>query len=161
LSLANHDSTGAGSQLREITRVVRRICLLAETDRGAEASRVAVAELDPLVGTYREAHGPDSLPDERIREIQTHELERARDAAALSEILAPLLTAHFERLREATARTGRVRTAPAGLESAPRDRVPSPPEIADLLDGMLAQDDSRPPTPSRRVRPKISATPSP
>ena len=147
--------------MREITRVVRRICLLAEIDRESEATRVAAAVLHPLVERYRAAHGADALPDERIRGIQRQEQARARDAAALSELLFPLLAERLDGLR---------RTAgPAAAE--PADRAPAAgsvrrprslsPEIADLLDGMLTQEGSRPPLRPRQAPSRTSAKPSP
>ncbi len=147
--------------MREITRVVRRICLLAEIDRETEASRVAAAVLDPLIEKYREAHGADSLSDERLREIQSHEQERARDAAALGEMLLPLLAEHLDGRRHAAGRAGSVRPAPAGAAEFPRSRPPMTPQIVDLLDGMLAQEDGRPPPRPRRPRAPISSTPGP
>ncbi len=147
--------------MRAITRVVRQICLLAENDREGEASRVTAAVLEPLIGKYREAHGAGALPDERIREIQSHEQERARDAAALGEMLFPLLAEHLDALRRAPAPPGPAPSAQGGAAGSARIRPSISPEIADLLDGMLAQDDSRPPSRPRRAQPRISATPGP
>jgi len=147
--------------MREIMRVMRRICLLAEIDRADEASRVAVAVLDPLISAYREAHGAESLPDERLREIQSHEQERASNAAALGEMLFPLLAEHIDGLRPTSGRAGHTHPGPEGPAEGPRRRPAASPEIADLLDGILAQEGSRPPSRPRRARPKPSPTPSP
>ncbi len=146
--------------MREITRVVRQICLLAEIDRESEASRVTSAVLNPLVDRYRGAHGPDSLPDERLREIRLREEERARDAAALGEMLVPLLARHLEALSRAAGRTEAAPAATAPSADAGRSRPRLSPEIADLLDGMLAQEGGRPPARPRRSQAKVLAPPS-
>jgi len=146
--------------MREITRVVRQICLLAEIDRESEASRVTSAILDPLVDRYREAHGPDSLPDERLREIRVHEQERARNAAALGEMLFPLLAEHLAALSRAAGRAEAAPAAPAPAAGTGRSRPPLSPGIADLLDGMLAQEGSRPPVRPRRSQVKVLPPPS-
>ncbi len=131
--------------MREIARVIRKICLLSETDRDAEAARVASTVLDPLIAAFREAHGAEALPDERLREIRTAERERAMDAAALGELLAPLLAEQLEHLSRGPGAAGRRREPSRSATSAP--------EIADLLDGMLRQQDAEP----ARPRPDRSA----
>ncbi len=145
--------------MREITRVVRQICLLAEIGRESEATRVASAVLDPLIGRYRESHGPESLPDERLREIQSHEEERARDAAALGEMLFPLLAEHLDGLRLTPGQSVRARAAANEAAGTARPRPPLTPEIADLLDGMLAQELTRPRARSHRTHSRNSSTP--
>jgi hypothetical protein len=159
--LPTNDPPDAGPQLREIARVTRRICLLAETDRDAEASRLAVTVLDPLIRTYREVHGAESLPDERLREIQSLEQERARDAAALGELLVPLLAGHLEGLRQETDQTTRQRAAQTGAAATRRHRPATAPDIADLLDGMLTQEDTQPPPGSGHARAQIYSRPGP
>ncbi len=147
--------------MREITRVVRQICLLAELGRESEASRVASSVLDPLIGKYREAHGAEALPDERIRQIQSHEEERARDAAALGEMLFPLLAEHLDGLRRIPGQSDRPRAAARDAAGASEPRPPLTPEIADLLDGMLAQELGRPRSRPHRADSRTPSAPSP
>jgi hypothetical protein len=77
------DPAGADAALREISRALRRICLLQETGRDEEASQLEPVLLDPLVQSFREFHGADSLPEEQIRALRASEHERAGDAVAL------------------------------------------------------------------------------
>lgn len=148
--LLNHDTAEVGHPLHEITRAIRRICLLQETDRDTEATRLESAHLIPLIAAFRDAHGIDSLPDDRIRDIRLSEQKRVVDAAALGELIAPLLAEYLG----ISAESGRARPSAArGIQTpALRHRPTSAPEIADLLDGMLAQENPRPLSPSRRNR---------
>jgi len=150
LPLLNHDTAGDGTALRDITRAIRRICLLQEVDRQDEASGLETELLAPLVNAYRDAHGPNALPDERLRDIVRTEQERVGDAAALNELLAPLLAEFLDRPAGAV-RSGRTLATETSPLSTGR-RPAATPEIADLLDGMLAQEKPRPSAPPRRPR---------
>ncbi|HUL52717.1 MAG TPA: hypothetical protein VLT83_04825 [Opitutaceae bacterium] len=144
------DTAGDGAALREITRAIRRICLLQEVGRQDEASGLETRILTPLINAFRDAHGPDALPDERLHDILRAEQARAGDAAALNELLAPLLAEFLAIPAEAT-RTGRSSGAGDALPSS-RPRPTVSPEIADLLDGMLAQEKPRAAARSRHPR---------
>jgi hypothetical protein len=141
------DPAGADAALREISRALRRICLLQETGRDEEASQLEPVLLDPLVQSFREFHGADSLPEEQIRALRASEHERAGDAVALGELLAPLL---LEQLRRAPdpLRSHHASSTPRPTSDLPR-RPAIAPDIADLLDGMLAQENEQP---ARRPR---------
>ena len=135
------DSTEADGVLREIARTLRRICLLQETGRSHEASALEPMRLIPLIRSFRDSHGPDSLPDRQIRDLYARERERALDAAALAEILAPLL---IEQLSKGLP--GALHPPPLTSDARPSPASPrasaGAPEIADLLDGMLAQENA-------------------
>jgi hypothetical protein len=148
------DTAGVGAALREITRAIRQICLLQEIDQQDEASKLETKLLTPLINAYRDAHGAEALPDARIREIAVSEHKRASDAAALGELLAPLLAEYFA-VPTGVARASRQPAALDGAESARRRRPIVAPEIADLLDGMLAQEQPRPSTRPRRPRTSV------
>ncbi|MDD2764240.1 MAG: hypothetical protein PHE83_09740 [Opitutaceae bacterium] len=109
--MPTQDPTGIDTALREITRAVRQICLLQETGRDEEAGRLETTMLAPLIENCRGIHGAAALPDERLWSIRTSERERAGDAAALGELLVPLLLEHLD--RPTTARTGRPVPPPA------------------------------------------------
>jgi hypothetical protein len=125
--------------LREITRAIRRICLLQETGRESEAAEFQPNVLQPLLDRFREARGDESLPPGRVDELFAGERARIEDAAALGEVLAPLLLARLD---------SRTLAAPVGL-SGPENHAPAKPsrrpptgsnaEIADFLDDMIAQ----------------------
>ncbi len=103
-----------------------------------EAIEQQSRKLDELVTAYRVAHGQDALPDERIRVLLLDEQERVASAAALSEMVAPLLA---QRLQLPSAAAPRARRAPArGVDHRPADLPQGAPAIADLIDGMLAQE---------------------
>jgi hypothetical protein len=135
------DAAGIDAALRVIARALRRICLLQETGRNEEAAQLEPVLLDPLIQSFRDSHGADSLPEERLRSLRACERERAGDAAALGELLAPLLLEQLRRPPDS------LRSLPAAFPLRPASIVsPSPataPEIADLLDGMLAQESDR------------------
>jgi hypothetical protein len=135
------EPAGTGAALRAIARALRQICLLEETGRSEEAMRLEPALLDPLIQSFRDSHGADSLPEERLQHLRACERERAGDAAALGELLVPLLVEQLRRPPEAP------RSPPVASPSHPSVDLPRPPVtapgIADLLDGMLAQEDGR------------------
>ncbi|MFA5058336.1 MAG: hypothetical protein WC485_09505 [Opitutaceae bacterium] len=149
--MPSRNPIGIDTALREITRAIRQICLLQETGREEEAGRLETTMLAPLIETCRGTHGAAALPDERLRNILTSERERAGDAAALGELLLPLLLEHLDR-PPAPDRTGRTAGAAIDLPPTQRPRPAGPPQIADLLDGMLAQERPHPARRPRRTR---------
>ena len=156
--LPNLDINGANLALREITRAMRQICLLQETGRNDEASSLGPMLLDPLIKTFRDAHGIGALPDDRLQNLLVCEQERVGNAAALGELLIPLL---MERLR-AAPEVIRPERSPAS-QSRPTGTPPrcpsAAPDIADLLDGMLAQEPARPAARARPLPSLIFAQP--
>jgi hypothetical protein len=121
---------------------MRQICLLQETGRDDEASRLEPVLLHPLIKTFRETHGIDALPDDRLQSLLVCEQERVGDAAALGELLIPLLMEHLRAAPEAARpdRSAAIQSRPSG---PPARRSSTAPDIADLLDGMLAQEPDR------------------
>ena len=141
---------------REIVRTLRRICLWRELDREASAVAAEQRRLDDLVA----ALPPDSpLAAGRLAALRRAEQDRAASAAAMSEILAPLLVERLE-LAAATLTAGRPLRATPGPVPRRRERPATPLPIADLIDGMLAQEaeaSPRPPEP-RPLRPSPATT---
>jgi hypothetical protein len=140
--LPNPDTIGNNVALREITRAMRQICLLQETGRNDEASRLEPMLLDPLIKTFRDTHGIGALPDDRLQSLLVCEQERVGNAAALGALLIPML---MERLRATPEPTrpehsAATQSRPAGN---PARRFSVAPDIVDLLDGMLAQEPAR------------------
>lgn len=95
------------------------------------ALRRAEDELRERVRDHRLRNGADSLPEDRLQTLFAGEATRVADATILAELLGPMLA-------------GRA-VAPAGFgtdrENARAERRPAAgpaPEIADLLDDMLA-----------------------
>ncbi len=106
--------------------------------------------LDPLVSAYRGAHGHGALTDARMGDIENAERQRARDAAALGELLAPLLVEKLEAAIHRSAPAGPTPETAAPPDGRRPSTPASAPEIADLLDGMLRQRDDA--APRRRGR---------
>lgn len=125
--------------LREITRAMRQICLLQETGRNDEAARLEPMLLDPLIKSFRDTHGVGALPDDRVESLLVCERERVGDAAALGELLIPLLMEHLRATPGVGPPERPAATQPVRSRIPPRPPTASP-EIADLLDGMLAQE---------------------
>jgi hypothetical protein len=107
--------------------------------------------LDPLIKTFRDAHGIGALPDDRLQNLLVCEQERVGNAAALGELLIPMLMEHLQTTPEANPpeRSLASHSRPPG--NSPR-RTSAAPDIADLLDGMLAQEPARPVARARHSR---------
>jgi hypothetical protein len=136
------DPAGTDEALREISRTMRQICLLHEMGRNDEAAQREFVALDPLIQTFRNLHGADALPDGQIRSLWAFERERAENSAALSELLVPLLLEQLRRpLDSLQSSLVHSPIIPASIVHRP---TAASPEIADLLDGMLAQESDRP-----------------
>lgn len=110
------------------------MCLLRVLGKPEAAERL---HADELPGALAQAGWTES--DEAYQTLYRKEEERAADAAALAELLAPLLTAvHVPRAVPAEAPIAEV-VAFEEPPGAPRPQVKTAPSIADLIDGMLAQ----------------------
>jgi len=132
------EPAGTDAALREISRALRQICLLQETGREEEAAQLEPVLLESLIQSFRSRHGENSLPEEQVSRMRACERERAGDAAALGELLAPLLLEQLGR-RPDPPWTPPAPPSPAGASPARRPTATAP-AVADLLDGMLAQD---------------------
>lgn len=121
---------------------MRQICLLQETGRSDEASHLEPLLLDPLIKTFRDTHGAGALPDDHLQILLAREQERVGTAAVLGELLVPML---MERLRATPGAVPgeRLPAAPSRPPAHGAHRSSAAPEIADLLDGMLAQETDR------------------
>jgi hypothetical protein len=134
--LPTSDHAAAAERLAGITRLIRRICLLREQGKTADANRLQAGELTALVAEFRLWHGPENLTEEKICALFMHETDLIREAMVIAEIMAPQL-ARLLPLAQAKP------DAPV-FPSVPEERaaarpVPDgPPAISDLLDAMLA-----------------------
>ncbi len=132
--------------MRELMRAMRDFFLAEE--RGAEATIVAEQKrrVETLVAAYRAEHGMEALGDEALRGLLHHEQERVIAAVVLGEVLAPILLeriGHLQSFRPAEAHQPSARPGPH--RSPPRREAA--PAIADLIDGMLLQEEA--PAPRR------------
>ena len=129
----------------ELGRLCRQFCLTREN-----AASTALPSLDEelarAVESVRAQHGSDSISDDEALECLHAEQARVADARVLAELIAA-------RLAQSPATAPSSAPSSASTAPAPRPRTPlstsaaataparsGPPDIADLLDGMLAQD---------------------
>jgi hypothetical protein len=124
---------------REATRICRRICVLREQGKQAEAEAMMAHELAGvrmiLLGV-----GDVSAVETRMAAIFAREEERVADATVLAELLAPTLCAA---LAASTRSGGAVKTSTLSSHlPAPKQIVArgGTGDIADFIDEMLAQD---------------------
>jgi hypothetical protein len=132
----------------ELARLCRQICLQRHDSPAAGAGTLD-GELADALATVRAAHGDASVHEDDLLDLFRAEQLRVADASVLAEILAPKVAAYLRQHGLTTA------AAPAASGDSPRPtsaRPPlsasstlpaapaGPPNIADLLDGMLEQD---------------------
>jgi hypothetical protein len=122
----------------DVARVCRRVCVLRERGQNAEAEQLRSGSLPELLSAVRTPTDTDATIAERLESVFTHEAERVADAAALAELLVPLLS---EQLRSSPALQGVI---PATIvpptpppKKPPARRAAS---IADFIDEMIAQE---------------------
>jgi len=139
----------------DVTRLCRRLCVLREQARTAEAETLQRLELEPLLETMRS--GGDTLLtlDARLAATMAEESDRVANATLLAELLAPMLGL---RTGADEPKTSIAALRPAASPVARANAAPSPKparaaaSIADFLDEMIAQESmpTRPPVPAPR-----------
>jgi hypothetical protein len=107
--------------------------------------------LGPLIKTFRDRHGIDALSEDRLQALLVGEQERVGNAAVLGELLLPMLVERLRTTPEATRPEDSAATH-ARPPGRPARRSSAAPDIADLLDGMLAQESDRPGARARHPR---------
>ncbi len=112
-----------------IARLCRQICLCRARGQTAEASRLEAALRDQ---TATETDEPT------LQQIFSVEQRRVIDALILAELLGPMLV---ERLTLAAGSERIALTPVAGSPARPAARG-TPPDIADLIEGMIEQERS-------------------
>jgi hypothetical protein len=124
---------------REATRICRRICVLREQGRQAEAETMMAQELAGVRATLSDL-GDSSAVEMRMAAIFAREEERVADATVLAELLAPTLcaagavsTPSVRSMNEATSSSPRIAPKPLVARGGTGD-------IADFIDEMLAQE---------------------
>ncbi len=138
MSLAPAQPPPTSDSLGEITRQIRRICLLHEQQKPGEAE-LAERELAALVEKFRAQFGAASLSPATVEKLRVDERRRAADAHALCELLLPQLVSRLSESGAGGSR--RVQDARVPVEAAQPTRETAPsgtPAIPDLLDAMLA-----------------------
>jgi hypothetical protein len=124
---------------REATRICRRICILREQGRQAEAEAMMANELAE-VRAMLSSGGVSSEIETKMAAIFTREEDRVADAAVLAELLVPALCAatNTAAVNSLSARDTRA-TSPL---TAPKTIVArgGTGDIADFIDEMLAQE---------------------
>ncbi|MCR6657040.1 MAG: hypothetical protein NVV63_14795 [Opitutus sp.] len=145
LSSADSSQIPAGSaessHWDDVRRIYRRICLLREQGKTAEAASLESSELSRSLAAARAA----SRNGTEEARVLAAEAERVSTACLLAEIVAPLLA---ECLRDelqfvatntaAKADAPSTRTVSAVRPESAKERPATPPNITDLIDGMLS-----------------------
>jgi hypothetical protein len=116
-----------GPRDEDIARLCRRICLCRTRGQMAQANRFEAVLRDQVSAEYSE---------DALQEIFLTEQKRVIDALMLAEVLGPLLTEHLSANTPSTARA----QAPAARSSQRPATSDQPLGIADLIEGMLAQE---------------------
>lgn len=132
----------------DVVRLCRRVCILRERGLHADAEKLLVESLPPLLATVRAPQETDAALNLRLDAVFAQETERVANAAVLAELLRPLLA---EDLPAATAlpvgtpAPVLVPLATAPAVTPPAAPPPKPPtrgaiSIADFIDDMIAQE---------------------
>ena len=139
----------------DVARLCRRICVLREQAKPAEAETLQRQELEPLLENLRSAGDTPLTLDARLAATMAEESDRVANATLLAELLAPMLGA---RAGANEPKTSVVALRPAPPLEARANAAPLPKpvrtaaSIADFLDEMIAQESTpiRPPGPAPR-----------
>lgn len=146
----------------DVRRIYRRMCLLRAAGRDRDAERIENSDLARALARARTQSAGTEIDEAAVL---AQEAERVTNAAVLAELLAPLLAEHLQHPVAQTAPLSTVVATPPSATSpatapvsppntpaysppagsaAPRPPVLNAPSVADLLDGMLAQNPPRP-----------------
>jgi hypothetical protein len=122
----------------DVARVCRRVCILRERGQHEEAERLRAGSLLDMVSKLRTSIDSETTVTERLDAIFAVEVERVANAAALAEILVPLLAEQLRPLAGAPS------LAPTPVPEISRPAKPAAPRtpasIADFIDDMIAQE---------------------
>ena len=127
---------GEPGRLADLSRLVRRICLLREQGDPAGAERLETNDLAPAVEEFRRRHGVEALRQADLVALFADEARRVADALLTAEIMINHLAERWAPL-PGVVRAASVPPASAAARSAPAAPA-GPPAITDLLDAMLA-----------------------
>jgi hypothetical protein len=116
-----------GPRDESIARLCRQICLCRTRGQIAQANRLEAVLHNQVSADFSE---------EALQEIFLTEQKRVIDALMLAEVLGPLLTEHLAVAAPDPARAH----APAARSSQRPATSDQPLGIADLIEGMLAQE---------------------
>lgn len=120
-------------------RIYRRVCVLRAIGHDREAGELERSELSPALDSARAAS--PAVADAEAA-LFAEEANRVTEARLLAELIAPLLTEGLRPMLSATPAA--VAASALRPPLAPPRAAPSPaagvPSVADLIEGMLAQD---------------------
>jgi hypothetical protein len=139
-SLSDTDRSLEADSLAGIVRYVRKICLLREQQSVEEAAKLEKTDFANAVRDFRLAHGADNLPEARLRQLFEAEEQRVAEAVILSELIIPQLVKSFPVFSGPTLPNSAPASSPERTPVPVRPPSDGVPQIADLLDGMLASD---------------------
>jgi len=139
----------------DVARLCRRLCVLREQARHAEAETLQRLELEPLLENFRAGSDTPLTLDARLAATMAVESDRVANATLLAELLAPMLGLRAGAAEQVTPLAALRPAAPpearanAALSPKPVRKAVS---IADFLDEMIAQESTptRPSDPAQR-----------
>lgn len=76
----------------DLARVCRRVCILRERGLAEEAEQLRTGQLAAMVTAVRTPQETDEAIERKLAGLFATETERVANAAALAELLAPMLT---------------------------------------------------------------------
>jgi hypothetical protein len=141
----------------DLARLCRQICIQFNVGHATPADTGALdRELADALAAVRARHGDASIHENDLLDVYRSEQLRVADATLLAELLAPKIAAHLRTHGSLTpnptdaSRVNADTATPSRAGSQPRPSLSAsstlpaapagPPNIADLLDGMLEQD---------------------
>jgi hypothetical protein len=146
------------SPWNEVTQIYRRVCVLRSQGRGGEAAQLYAGKFSEALDVIEQFAGAGPGTEARLQALLAAEDERIATVSALAELLTPLLV---ERLREIFPINGPQSTPekfPGGKVSSENAAFspdkPDPasaPSVADLIEGMLAQERAAAPRDAQRA----------
>lgn len=141
----------------DLARVCRRVCILRERGLAEEAEQLRTGQLAAMVTAVRTPQETDEAIERKLAGLFATETERVANAAALAELLAPMLTdariAPLPLAAVSSAAPFAVGTAPsttpfppasstppAAAPAAKPARVAGALDLAGFIDEMIAQE---------------------
>jgi hypothetical protein len=140
------DPAAAPSHWDDVRRIYRRVCVLREQGRDAEATSLEHAEFSRALSAARAA----SKAGDEEAGVLAAEAERVSTACLLAEMVAPLiaeqLRAELPGLAGGAVAVAKMPARGVSVATAPKSRPApaAPPSITDLIDGMLSLESSAP-----------------
>jgi hypothetical protein len=147
VAAAQVPSFETSSPWNEVTQIYRRVCVLRAQGRGGDAAQLYAGKFSEALDVIEQFAGAGPDTEARLQSLLAAEDERVASASVVAELVTPLIA---DRLREIFPGTSspsapRNESVEKPAASSPASQAPgSAPSIADLIEGMLAQERAAP-----------------